>query len=230
MRTLVFIHGAGCTGGVFAAQTSAFAGSQALTLPGHATPGEPESIAEMADAVADALRERGIDDAILVGNSMGGAIALELALRHEPWLRAVALVGSGAKLRVSAAIFDAIRADFPAAVTMLTGYFFAEPREDLAGPIAAEMLRVGREQTLRDFAACDGFDVSARLGEIDIPVMALTGERDVMTPPKFAALLADRIPGGISRILPGAGHLAMVERPNETNEALRAFVTTIVAA
>ncbi|MDQ2864693.1 MAG: alpha/beta hydrolase [Candidatus Eremiobacteraeota bacterium] len=229
MATLVFVHGSGCTGEVFAAQSDAFPGSLAVTLPGHTIPGEPSSIAEMADAVATQCEERSIDDAVIVGNSMGGAIALELALRRDPHVRAIALLGSGAKLRVGRAIFDAIAADFPSAARMLAGYFFSEPPESSIAWAVAEMLRVGAPQTARDFHACDSFDVTGRLSEIALPVLALTGERDVMTPPRFAALIADRVPGATARIVAGAGHLVMVERPNDTNEALRAFVTGIVA-
>ena len=225
---LVFIHGSGCTGAVFAAQSAAFPESLAVTLPGHTVLGAPASIAEMADAVVARYEERGFDNVILVGNSMGGAIALELALRKEAAISGLVLIGSGAKLRVAPAIFEAIENDFSAAARMLAGYFFAEPRDDLIGPAVDQMLRVGAAQTARDYRACDAFDASERLAEITVPLLALTGERDVMTPPKYAAFIGDRVPGATARILPGAGHLAMVERPDDTNEALRSFVTSIV--
>jgi pimeloyl-ACP methyl ester carboxylesterase len=48
-----------------------------------------------------------------------------------------------------------------------------------------------------------------------------------MTPPKFAQALADRVPGAKARIVGQAGHLAMAERPDEVNEALRAFVNHV---
>ncbi|HVA27033.1 MAG TPA: alpha/beta fold hydrolase [Candidatus Baltobacteraceae bacterium] len=227
MSTLVFIHGSGGTGDAFVHQTSAFPGSLALTLPGHTTPGAPTSIAEFADAVARELGARDISDAILCGNSMGGAIALELALRREPRLRAVALIGSGSRLRVAPAILEGLEIDWPRTVNTLAGYFFAQPTTELLDQAIAVMLAVGQAQTLRDFRACNAFDVTERLGEIAVPLCAITGERDVMTPPKFALALADRVPGASARILPGAGHLAMLECPQETNEALRAFVTNI---
>ena len=86
------------------------------------------------------------------------------------------------------------------------------------------MLEVGATTTIADFRACDAFDATDRLAGLALPLLALTGEQDRMTPPKFAAFLADRVPGAEARILPGAGHLAMVERPDETNAALSAFV------
>lgn len=158
---------------------------------------------------------------------MGGAIALELAIRRDPRVRGVVLLGSGAKLRVAAAIFEAIDRDFEAAASMLAGYFYAEPKPAWIEASIGQMLAVGPEQTARDFRACDSFDAVDRLERIGVPLLALAGERDVMMPPKFGAFVADRVPGATARILPGAGHLAMVERPADTNEALRSFVSQI---
>jgi 3-oxoadipate enol-lactonase len=222
--TLVFIHGAGCTPSVFEAQLRAFPDAVAPALPGHGVPGSPASIEEFADAVARELQQRGIDDAVLAGSSMGGAIALELALRHDPRVRGVVLLGSSAKLRVSPAIFAAIDDDFRTAARMLAGYFFAEPTETRIEAAVEQMVAVGREQTRRDFEACNAFDVLERLGEIQVPLLALSGESDAMVPPKFSQAAADRVSGGEARIIAGAGHLLFIERPEETNEALRAFV------
>lgn len=224
---LVFIHGAGGDSSVFAAQTSAFANSVAFNLPGHSRDGFCDSVGAFADDVAHQLEHMGLSDVVLVGSSMGGAIALELALRKHPAVRGVALLGSGAKLRVAPAIFDSIDADFPAAAKMLSGYFFAAPTELQLKSVVALMLSVGQKQTKVDFAACNAFDVSDRVHDIRIPLLALTGERDMMTPPKFADFLGDRVPGAQTRIVSGAGHLLFIERPAETNEALRAFVSQI---
>jgi 3-oxoadipate enol-lactonase len=227
MSALVFIHGSGCTGDVFGLQTAAFPNSIAPSLPGHTTPGAPASIAESADAVVAELRERSIVDAILCGSSMGGAIALEIALRKDARVRAIVLLGSGSRLRVAPAILDGLANDFPATAQTLAGYFFAKPTPERIANSVAMMLAVGQAQTLRDFTACNAFDVTERLGEIEVPLHAITGERDVMTPPKYAQALVDRVPGASARILPGAGHLAILESPDDTNEALRAFVTSI---
>ena len=224
---LLFLHGAGCTSRVFDAQTRAFDGSIALELPGHGVPGSPETVGEFADFVSTFCEERALRNVVLVGSSMGGAIALQLAIRGPEWIRGVALIGSGAKLRVSPQIFEAIESDFTAAGAMLASWFFAEPTPRLLADAIAGMQAVGAAQTSRDFRACNAFDVTPELSRIQVPLVSLTGERDVMVPPKFGALVADRVPGASARILPRAGHLAMVERPGDTNEALRTFVTQI---
>lgn len=224
---LVFIHGAGCTGDVFAEQARAFPGALVLTLPGHATPGAPAGIEAMADAVAAELERRNLDDVVLCGHSMGAAIALDVALRQNPRVAGVVALGGGAKMRVGPQIFDAVATDFDRAAQMIAGFFFAEPATERIEAAVAMLHKVGQAQTERDFRACNDFDVTPQLGGLAVPLLAITGEHDVMMPPKFGEFLADRVPAGEARIVPGAGHFVMVERPAETNEAVRAFVENI---
>lgn len=224
---LVFIHGAGCTDAVFAEQAAAFPDAVALTLPGHGTPGEPASIEAMADAVASDLERRNLDDVVLCGHSMGAAVALEVALRQNPRVAGLVLLGAGAKMRVGPQILDGLATDFDRAAHTIAGFFFADPTAERIDGAVAMLHEVGQAQTERDFRACNAFDVTGELAGLAVPLLAVTGERDVMMPPKFAEFLADRVPDGAARIIPAAGHFVMAERPEETNEAVRAFVTHI---
>lgn len=181
-------------------------------------------MADLADFIEAQLPAEG---AIVAGSSLGGAIALELALRHNPKVRGVVLLGSGSRLKVAPAILEGLQNDFEATAHQIAGYMFADPTPERINACVALMKRVGREQTLRDFSACNSFDVTGRLGEITIPLLALTGEQDVMTPPKYATSLAGRVDGAQVRIIPGAGHLVMIERPAETNDAIRNFVQEV---
>jgi pimeloyl-ACP methyl ester carboxylesterase len=226
--TLLFIHGAGFFGDVFAAQTADFAESHAPDLPGHGTAGQPESVGEFASFIARYVSERALRDVVLCGHSLGGAIAMQTALDRAIPLKAVVLLGCGARLRVAPAFLQGFQSDFESTAREVASYFFAEPTPARIEWAVGCMRRVGQGQTLRDFRACDAFDVLERLGEISVPVLALTGEADKMTPPKFTHALADRVPRGQARILGRAGHFSMVERPAETNEAIRTFLSGVV--
>jgi 3-oxoadipate enol-lactonase len=223
---LFFIHGAGCTPAVFDAQLRAFPQARAVALPGHAGAGHgdgPNTVAAFADAAAEQLHALP-EKAVVCGSSMGGAIALELALRGDPAVAGVMLLGSGARLRVAPAIFERLRDDFSSAAAWLAGFFFADPTPERIAAAVEGLTFVGPAQTLRDFEACNAFDATERIAALRVPLFALTGEQDALTPPKFAQWFADRVPGATARILPGAGHLAMIERPEETNAAIRAFL------
>lgn len=221
---LVFIHGAGCTGDVFEAQMRAFSDAHAPNLPGHSCAGAPQSIADFADAVAQYVGERGLSEVVLAGHSMGAAIAIETALRKPAWLAGAVLIGGGARLRVAPAFLEGLERDFETTARTIAGYFFADGSPERVEAAVALMRRVGREQTLRDFRACDAFDALERLSEISVPVLALSGEVDKLAPAKHALALADRVPGARARIVPNAGHFVMAERPAETNEAVAAFL------
>ncbi len=222
--TVLFIHGAGCTGSVFDAQVAALHGSLAPNLPGHLRAGSPSTIGEFADAVEADVSERGLRDVVLCGHSMGGAISLEVALRKPAWLRGAVLVGSGARMRVSPAFLEGLQNDFESTARTIAGYFFLDPAPERVDEALALMRAVGQDQTLRDFRACDAFDALERLGEVAVPLLAISGEADKLMPPKFALALGDRVPGAQARIIPGAGHFVMVERPAETTGAVAAFL------
>ncbi|MDQ2680637.1 MAG: alpha/beta hydrolase [Candidatus Eremiobacteraeota bacterium] len=221
---LLFIHGSGFTGAAFDAQLTAFPGSAAPNLPGHDTVGSGASVAEFADFIEAYIMSNDLRNVVLCGNSLGGAIALEVGLRANPAVCALALVGSGSRLRVAPAFLEGLRDRFETTARMIAGYLYADPTPARIDEACSSMRIVGQAQTLRDYLACDAFDVTERLGELALPVLALTGESDKMTPPKYAQALADRVAGAQTRILPGAGHLAMIESPSDTNQALINFV------
>lgn len=225
--TLLFVHGSGFTGDVFRQQMDAFPGSHAPNLPGHLTAGTPETVEDFATFIAAYIRHQSLRDVVLCGHSLGAAIAIQIALDARIPVRALVLLGGGGRLRVAPAFLEGMERDFPATARQVASFFFAEPSEQRIDWAAGYMERVGPAQTLRDFRACDAFDALERLAEISVPVLALTGEADRLTPPKFAHGIADRVPGAQARILAGAGHFLMVERPEETNQAIRTFLSGI---
>lgn len=225
--TLLFVHGSGFTGEVFGRQMEAFPGSHAPNLPGHLSAGAPESVEDFANFVAAYIREQDLRDVVLCGHSLGAAIAIQTALEARVPLRGLVLLGGGARLRVAPAFLEGMARDFPAAARQIASFFFAEPSDERIEWAAGCMERVGQAQTLRDFRACDAFDALERLPGVSVPVLALTGEADKLTPPKFAHGIADRVPGAQARILAGAGHFLLVERPEETNQAIRTFLSGI---
>ena len=222
---LIFIHGSGFTGDAFRKQLPVFAGSIAPNLPGHAAHGGASSVADFGNFIEAFIEEHKLHEVTLCGNSLGGAVALEVALRKNPTVRSLVLLGSGARLRVAPKILAGLRTDFHRTIQEIAKMLYADPSDEQIAYAVAAMRRVGPAQTLADYEACNAFDVMERLGEIALPVLAIMGERDVMTPPKYGEFLASRVRNGKARIVSDAGHLVMVEQPAETNAAIAEFLT-----
>lgn len=201
-----------------------------LDLPGHGRSEGPgcETIAGYADAVAAFLEAIDVDRAVVVGHSMGGAIAQTLALEHPVSVRALGLIATGARLRVAPAILETIQEDFEGAVELITRYAWSAEADRSWVALGREALKdTGPEVLLGDFLACDQFDVMDRLGEIEVPVLVVSGTADALTPAKYARFLAEHIPAARLVTLEGAGHMVMLEQPQEVAKAVRGFVTAL---
>src|SRR5437870_9113952 len=114
---------------------------------------------------------------------MGGAIALTVALARPEILSGLVLVGSGAKLGVSPEILNGLREAPVETQALIVRWSFA-PDADPALVVRTTKDLVGTPagRTLTDFAACNAFDVRARLGEIALPTLLVCGREDRMTP------------------------------------------------
>ncbi|GAC1508697.1 MAG: hypothetical protein NVS2B16_05950 [Chloroflexota bacterium] len=146
---------------------------------------------------------------------MGGAIALELALRApmRPWLSALILVGTGARLRVRPDLIDLLTTDFDAAVDSIIRQSISAQNLRVIRPLLEQCLRrVGAEVIRGDLLACNGFDVMERLSDVAVPSLVLVGADDRMTPVKYSEHLWNNLPESAFSVIPGAGHLVMCER------------------
>jgi pimeloyl-ACP methyl ester carboxylesterase len=223
---LVFVHGAGGTAASWDLQRLAFPSSVAVDLPGHRGEGRGrDRVEDYAAWLHATAHEHGWPPMVLVGHSMGGAIALLYALAHPEDLTGIALISTGARLRVLPAILDGLVADHAGTVDLIITACLApaaDPR--LVRRLTDAMLAVPAEVTLGDYRACDAFDVMARLEQIRIPALVIGGRDDRMTPPKFADYLHAHLRGSRLVQVEGAGHMVHTERPRRVNEAIRQFL------
>lgn len=223
---LVFVHGAGGTSRGWDLQSLAFPKAVTPDLPGRAGAGPAyKRIDDFASWLHAAGRERGWFPAVLVGHSMGGAVALLSALSSPEDLVGLVLIATGARLRVSPAILEALASNYPAAVdTIITRSLAAGADPRLARRLREAMMAVPAEVTAADFQACNSFDVMGRLEEIRAPALIIAGREDQMTPPRYAEFLHAHLPASRLVWVEGAGHMVQVERPREVNEAIRRFI------
>lgn len=230
--TLLCVHGSGGAKSVWKAQArmSDEVPVATLDLSGHgasddvaAEPGYETLTAYTSDVIAVAEE---VDADVLVGNSLGGAVALWCVLERNFAPDGLVLAGTGAKLAVLEDLLNWLETDYERALEFLhePDCFFHDPDPESVDFSEAAMRETGREITRRDFRTCHEFDVRSRLDEIDVPSLALVGEHDKLTPPRYHDFFADEIPDCERATIEDAAHLAMLERPTAFNEALRAFV------
>ncbi|MBV0922819.1 alpha/beta hydrolase [Halomicroarcula limicola] len=232
-HTALYVHGSGGTHRVWANQYAPdgpVRPAAAIDLSGHGesedveTPPGTDTLTAYASDVVAVARE--VDANVLVGNSLGGAVAQWVALETDWRPDALVLAGSGPSLPVYDALREWLDGDFDRAVEFLHGRdrLFHSTDETLLSRSREQMRAVGRAVTRRDFLTCHEFDVTDRLGGIDAPTLALCGEHDKLTPRDYHELLAAEIPGGEFAVVPDAAHLAMLERPAVFNEAVADFL------
>jgi pimeloyl-ACP methyl ester carboxylesterase len=185
-------------------------------------------MADWTAALLDAVSAR---PAKLIGHSMGSLIALETAARHPEKVSSLGLIGTAATMTVGPDLLNAAEANDPAAIEMVSiwGLGF---KAELGGSLAPGLwMHQGAQRVLQqsrpgvlysDLNACNTYqNATAAAAQIKVPVTLILGERDMMTPAKTGNALAAAIPGARTVVLPGAGHMMMVEQPDELLAALQ---------
>ncbi len=202
----------------------------ALELPGHGLsdkPGETD-VAKYAQCVESFVACLGLTNVMIVGCSLGSAITQTLALNPKPWLKAIGLVGAGARLRVMPELLKALLDEPDKALGDLAEYCLSKSAsEHQRLKIKQKFLQSDPALIHGDLMACDRFDVAKRIGAVKIPTLIVVGSDDRLTPVKYSKFLNEAIYGAEMTVIENAGHLVMLEQPQAFNRALVAFAAKI---
>lgn len=228
---LIFVHGSGDSGAVWAPLLRLLPDFSTLAydLPGHgarvAEVGpERMSVQDYAEDVFQHLTSLGVDGGVVIGHSLGGAVALRLAVDHPEFARRIVLVGSGARLRVAPFALEEARNAGPEGSLALTEIGFAANHEEQARAYHQARPATAPGMLLRDLSACDEFDIMPELAAITQPAMMIVGEGDRLTPVKYSDFLRQRLPGAEMVMIPDAGHYAQIEQAERVATALREWL------
>ena len=162
----------------------------------------------------------------LVGLSMGGRIARNVALHHPEWLLSLTLANTSPG-------FDALSAEeverfvaerkqrTPDSLRRILG---ANPRPGVYEELLESQAALHRESYLKTLEASVAQDRRAPLEEIRVRTLVITGSEDSVYPPAMARDMARRIPGAKLVEIEGAGHLSNLEQPDKFNAAVLEFL------
>lgn len=227
---LLLIHGAGGHHEDWPLVLRESANVIAVDLAGHGKSPVPArtSVADYAVDMISLLDALEIEQAIIAGHSMGGAISLSLALDYPQRVKAMILVGTGAKLAVNPTIINGLLDKPEETARMVIKWAWAKHIPDkIKEESVQELLKTPVEIIRGDYLACDGFDVRERLGEITIPTLILAGTQDKMTPFDWSKTLVDNIPNAKLEMIENGGHMFPLEQPEKIRDVIISWIENL---
>src|ERR1700687_3693925 len=227
-RKILFIHGAGSNGHTWHRQGEGLGTDHtaiALDLPGHGRSAGVEGLStvnDYADFIAAFLDALKIKSAVILGHSMGGAIAMDLALRYSARVEALILSCTAPKFNLTADRIEGLRA-----ITMgrapqafnADGYSPTTVKNnfDVVREGWMEQIKTDPRVRYTDIKACAETNLLEQIGKIDKPTLILAGADDPGTTVADAELIKGHIKGARLEVIADAAHNIPTERPAEVN-------------
>jgi pimeloyl-ACP methyl ester carboxylesterase len=192
-----------------------------------------QSISSVASQMVEFLAALGLYQAVFVGHSMGGAVALELAIRQPGQVAGLGLISTGAYLGIDPGFLENL--SNPLTVPTALASFRQRAFGPQVSPALVERCMQSMSETRTsvlsgDWRACAEFDQRESITRAEAPAWVIVGSEDQLTPVAYAHFLAERLPAARLQIIPGAGHMALLEHPARIAEGLQQFLTALAAA
>jgi 3-oxoadipate enol-lactonase len=209
----------------------------AMDLRGHGQSDPIEDDIDVHGLAQDALQvldEAGVQRCGVVGFSLGGAVAMALALDHPERVQKLALIATvcgrtpdereRAKARIEFLNEHGIRAIAEANRERWFTDAFREAHPDIVDRRVLQLTSCDAASYRHAFSVFCTTDLVDRLDEIEAPALVITGEHDVAATPRMARLMGDGLPDATVHVLPNLRHSLLIEAPHEVSTLLDAFL------
>jgi pimeloyl-ACP methyl ester carboxylesterase len=242
-EAILFLHGLGSCAQDWLLQMPVLAERFrviAPDLPGHGESDKPQGRVRVVDLASDVI---GLLDALevshahVVGLSLGGCVAQQLALDFPARVRSLTLVNTFARFDMGGpgnALPLALRMaalgllGLPAQAHFVAARLFPKPEQTPLRQMAAERIAANDPASYRRLLrAIRAFDVTRRLSEIACPALVIAGDRDSTVPLRAKQLLASHIPGARFEVIADSGHATPVDQPEVFNRLVLRFVEPV---
>jgi 3-oxoadipate enol-lactonase len=201
-----------------------------IDLRGHGlsdTPAPPYAMGALIRDVEGAMDHHGLTGAVVLGLSIGGLVAQGLAVKRPDLVRGLVLSNTAARIgtpEIWAARIAEVRAGGMAAIAAPTLSRWFGPDAADRPEWRARLLAARPEGWIGCAHAIAGADFRATTPELSLPTLVIAGDRDGSTPPDLVRDLADMIAGSRFCLIRGAGHLPLVEKPDDYAAAVLDFI------
>jgi pimeloyl-ACP methyl ester carboxylesterase len=231
---VVLIHGAGSNHLCWPAELRRLNGYNvlALDLPGHGRSSGlgQHSIETYAGQLVSFLAGLEINQAYVVGHSMGGAIALSISLQFPTLPVAIGLIATAAYLNVKPELLEALKSSgtYQDGLNWLRQRIFSPHTGPALIEYSMKQLRAGRPAALyEDWLACSRFDLHGDIEQIAAPGWVAVGSDDGLTPLGCANYLITSLRQARLQVIQDAGHMLILEKPAELAQGLHKFLRDV---
>jgi pimeloyl-ACP methyl ester carboxylesterase len=232
--TLVCIHGSADNHHVYDGLLDALPDRDryAINMPARAgTDGPPlESVQEMEAFLSRFVESEVQGNYVVVGHSLGGAVAIQHALRTPARLEGIVLLATGARLRVHPMIlqlFEQAKVSGEKIPPLPPGLYEAGTAGALVDKASKDRELTPVETGCADWRAADSFDRMNDVAQIRVPALIVAGTNDALTPPKYAEFMARAIADSELCVIEGAGHMLVMERTGEVAARIEGFLNRV---
>ncbi|HEY9078307.1 MAG TPA: alpha/beta hydrolase [Anaerolineaceae bacterium] len=205
----------------------------AIDLPGHGRSPRPalQSIQAYTDCLEELRAALQLDQIVLVGHSMGGAISLTYALHYPQRVSRLCLISTGAYLGVAPDLLEQFSnmSSIPLGVTKFLQRAFSPSAKPILVQESTRMLLENRPSVIQaDWRACAAFDLREAVTNILTPTWIIAGSEDQLTPLAYAHFLANRLANARLTVVPGGSHMLVLEKPQVVSQVLVSISNELV--
>ena len=199
-----------------------------LDLPSH---GKSDNFPELSlnlyvDTLHQLIKVLKYESVIVGGHSLGGAIVQQYYFTYPNEVSGLILCNTGGRLRVAPFILNSLKTNYQEYLNSLPGgAFYGTTSKETIEQYIQETSKINAEVTYADFKICDEFDVLNKLDTIEIPCLIIVGKQDQLTPVKYSEFSHNKIKSSELHIINKAGHMVMLEKPNEVNQAIKRYIS-----
>lgn len=209
-----------------------------MDYPGHGDSGETDeySVERFGGLTLGLMEKLGVKKAVFTGHSLGGMVCMYLALEHPGMVEGLILLDTTSYL--SGFMFQRCTA----AVAVVLGNFGFKPGKAVVAGMAAthplaglrsriitgrECSKVSNRAMVKTLNSVRRFNATGRLGEIKQPALIVVGTADLLADVRHAKVMAKGLPNSTLKIVKGAGHVALFEKPEVVNKAMEDFLNRV---